>query len=521
MENKYNIENIEIGLEEMMRMIPNDLSALRGAVHQSVHKLHEPMQLAIIGKISTSKSTLVNAILGKDEVMATGQMEVTYNVGWLKYGAPNNDIIIHHKDGSPDTHKRPEEFINWTIDSKAKQELLNNVSYIETFDDAEILREINIIDTPGLDAYRRKDSQNTLDFLKNVRPDAVIMLFTNSIAENTLEVVKDFNSGGNFNPLNAIGVLSKMDLLWMQDDEREKTALQIGQRMANSKLKNMPLLRKTLFNIYPISSLLFLKASTLHEEEFNLIKQLATNDMEMLPCLTLSADDFVDDGYEVSIGLGERKRLLKNLDIYAVDLLVRFVAENHNATLTDARELLYKESGACDFMKVLHNHFGSRAKLIKLESIYQTLLQSIRGERVRYAGKSVMDKTLNLIEQRMSDIFLSLVQEHREYELLNRIYCNEIDLEEDVIEEFRRLCGEFGSSAPERLSFEVGKCSVQEMIERASERELYWRKEVNSEFDPEEKDWMRTILASYSSLRHRLKVMDYQYNQANAFLFNK
>lgn len=90
-----------------------------------------------------------------------------------------------------------------------------------------------------------------------MRPDAVIMLFTNSIAENTLEVVKDFNSGGNFNPLNAIGVLSKIDLLWMQDDEREKTALQIGQRMASNKLKNMPLLRKTLFNIYPISSLLF------------------------------------------------------------------------------------------------------------------------------------------------------------------------------------------------------------------------------------------------------------------------
>ena len=37
------------------------------------------MQLAIIGKISSSKSTLVNAILGKDGVMATGQMEVTYN----------------------------------------------------------------------------------------------------------------------------------------------------------------------------------------------------------------------------------------------------------------------------------------------------------------------------------------------------------------------------------------------------------------------------------------------------------
>ena len=73
-------------------------------------KLLEPMQLAIIGKISSSKSTLVNAILGKDHVMATGQMEVTYNVGWLKYGDPESDIIIHHKDGSEPTRKSPSEF---------------------------------------------------------------------------------------------------------------------------------------------------------------------------------------------------------------------------------------------------------------------------------------------------------------------------------------------------------------------------------------------------------------------------
>ena len=40
------------------------------------------MQLAIIGKISSSKSTLVNAILSKDEPLPTGQKEVTFN-GWL------------------------------------------------------------------------------------------------------------------------------------------------------------------------------------------------------------------------------------------------------------------------------------------------------------------------------------------------------------------------------------------------------------------------------------------------------
>ena len=77
------------------------------------------------------------------------------------------------------------------------------------------------------------------------------MLFTNSVAENTLKVVQDFNRGGNFNPLNAIGILSKIDILWMEDAEHSWTALQIGQRMAANTLANNPMLRKTLFNIYP------------------------------------------------------------------------------------------------------------------------------------------------------------------------------------------------------------------------------------------------------------------------------
>lgn len=338
MEEGYNINAIEIELNELFKTIPSgSLPILHETLERSIKKLHEPMQLAIIGKISSSKSTLVNAILGKDGVMATGQMEVTYNVGWLKYGAPESDIIIHHKDGSPDSYRKPEEFLRWTIESDGRKELLNNVSYIETFDDAEILREINIIDTPGLDAVRGQDSQNTLDFLKHVRPDAVIMLFTNSVAENTLKVVQDFNRGGNFNPLNAIGVLSKIDILWMEDAEHSRTALQIGQRMAANTLANNPMLRKTLFNIYPISSLLFMRASTMTEEEFGLVRKLAVKDKDLLPCLMMSAADFVDPDYEVSINMMQRKELLMKLDLYAIDLIVRYIQTEPDANLLGQR----------------------------------------------------------------------------------------------------------------------------------------------------------------------------------------
>ena len=150
-ENGYNMASVDAGLAELQKLLPvGKMELLRETLAASRQKLNEPMQLAIVGKISSSKSTLVNAILGKEEVMSTGQMEVTYNVGWLKYGSPQNDIIIHHKDGTPDLHKSPQDFHDWTVDNEGKKELINNVSYIETFDDAEILRDINIIARPDL-----------------------------------------------------------------------------------------------------------------------------------------------------------------------------------------------------------------------------------------------------------------------------------------------------------------------------------------------------------------------------------
>ena len=164
MSDSRTIDSIKSGLADCMQLAQAPaMNRLRDVLAASIRKLDEPMQLAIIGKISSSKSTLVNAILGKNELMSTGQKEVTYNVGWLKYGDSSSDIILHFKDGRPPKRKSRREFDNLSVQSNAED--LDEISYIETFDDSEILKTINIIDTPGLDALRGKDSQNTLDFI--------------------------------------------------------------------------------------------------------------------------------------------------------------------------------------------------------------------------------------------------------------------------------------------------------------------------------------------------------------------
>ena len=71
------------------------LTHIHAAIENVRKRMTEPMQLAIVGRISSSKSTLVNAILGKPEVVRTGHEAETFNVSWLKYGDDKSPIYYH------------------------------------------------------------------------------------------------------------------------------------------------------------------------------------------------------------------------------------------------------------------------------------------------------------------------------------------------------------------------------------------------------------------------------------------
>lgn len=504
-------------LADIRRLVPADAAfvPLAHAIDRATSTIDEPMQLAIIGKISSSKSTLVNAILGKDELLPTGQKEVTFNVCWLKYGDPRADVVIHHKDGAPELRVPRAK-----LDALATIEggNIDNISYIEIFDDSEILRRINIIDTPGLDALRNKDSLNTLDFIARVRPDAVIMLFTHSVSDNVLDIVRRFNAESAFTPLNALGVLTKIDVLWQETIPREKTALEISSKTVKGLNRRNPLLKKTLFDMYPVSALLFLASTTLTAGQLDSIRRAYTADAAGFSKSLIKVDNFL--AYEASgLGATDRQGLIATLGLYGIYLIAEAIKANPALTLGQACELLERESGADSFAKTLYNHFGLRSDLIKIEGISQHIRSAIRQVRGRIST-GTQAQVLAQIEQRVADTFASLAQEHAEYELLNAIYNNEIDLDPGDAAECCAIFGEHGTSAPELLGMAVGSTPDQ-MIARALERENAWRAAIAREPDPDERRWMNVVLGSYTRLRLRIQEMKYTIRLAKSFLYNE
>lgn len=509
MQDIYVADKLKICLQECMQTLVKEnvrVPLVYDKIQEALERLSQPMQLAIIGKISSSKSTLVNAILGKEEVVRTGQMEETFNVSWLKYGDSNSDIKVVFKNG--EIKYVPNK--NWAIWASHQHDniLKEQVKYIEVFYNDNILKKINIIDTPGLDALSEIDSKNTISFLKEVKPDAVIMLFTKSIAESTFSILQDFqNVGSNtfsLTPLNAIGVLAKVDTMWTSMNPQNDVLADAKRVIQHTLYDKYPEIKRSLFSILPVSSLLGLSSSTITDSDFDIIKKLSKIEACTLNEMLSSPDLLIDEDYKVGVTIAERLALYHKFGLYGIYLLVDAIRRNPNYNLDEIKGLLKDKSGFDKLFSTIIAHFGDRAALIKSQNTIVSVIEACKQASLYYNGDSE-HKAIKSITREITTTLLS-IHEFQEWRFLTDIYENPSIYEDIEVNEFKALCGEYGGSAIERLQLPIGT-SVSEMIQTIRNRSLYWRKRYNiySDIDPHKAALYKVILSSYNALQQRVE----------------
>lgn len=517
------IKRIQNCLGECLNMLSSEANfsyAISSEIDKVLERLIQPMQLAIIGKISSSKSTLVNAILG-EEVVRTGQMEETFNVSWLKYGASDADIIIYFKDKSIQKVAR-KDWVKWASHQEENR-LKEDVQYIEVAYEHEILKHINIIDTPGLDAISQVDSQNTIDFLKKVQPDAVVVLFTHgSIASNTMEVLQMFQqnncSSYNLNPLNAIGVLAKADTIW-NIGKSDSNILSEGKRVIETLYKNNPSVSNSLYTILPISSLMSLSIATINNKEIDWVKKLSMTEESILKEMLSSPKFFKDNYYNVGISGLDREKLESKFGLYGLYLMLTAYKKNPDTTIEEIKQLLKKESGFKLFSEILQNHFGNRAALIKVQNLIRHLIQVCKEEK-----KSIlkvhdsMVLTIEKIQNKIITLLLS-IHEYQEIKLLTEIYEGKINLPNPQVEEFKYICGEYGHSVLKKLAFNE-LVSIENMKQKAKERVIHWQKQYNiiSMVSPTKAQSMKIMMQSYNLLLNQINNIEVEIKRAEDVL---
>lgn len=192
---------------ELARLV-NDLNdpslhiseQIKESLNLLIDTLNEPPLIAVIGQFSSGKSTFLNALLGQD-VLPSGLTPVTAKAVRLKF-AKMPLLSVKFINGS--------ESLLASSDLAELNKLGDQVSGMTLYAPSEILKEINFIDTPGLNSLRDADTKETKNTLKKVSGTIWLSLANNAAKASELESIKEILKA---NDLKAICLINQKDKL--------------------------------------------------------------------------------------------------------------------------------------------------------------------------------------------------------------------------------------------------------------------------------------------------------------------
>ncbi|WP_107785226.1 dynamin family protein [Campylobacter concisus] len=173
---------------------------IKESLNLLIDTLNEPPLIAVIGQFSSGKSTFLNALLGQD-ILPSGLTPVTAKAVRLKF-AKMPLLSVKFINGS--------ESLLASSDLAELNKLGEQVSGMTLYAPSEILKEINFIDTPGLNSLRDADTKETKNTLKKVSGAIWLSLANNAAKASELESIKEILK---VNDLKAICLINQKDKL--------------------------------------------------------------------------------------------------------------------------------------------------------------------------------------------------------------------------------------------------------------------------------------------------------------------
>src|SRR6266571_3776818 len=198
----------------------------QGQVFDVRRRLSEPLRVAIAGRLKSGKSTLVNALIGR-RVAPTEVGECTRIVTQFRYGTADRVDVVR-RDGSR---------VSLPLDDSGMipQRLgvpRSEISYVDVALTSDHLRDLMVVDTPGLSSANSVVSAGARRFLFNEAPidediddesvgalsgaEAIVYVFTQSVRADdvaALEAFRSISARLSSNPINSLGLFNKVDKL--------------------------------------------------------------------------------------------------------------------------------------------------------------------------------------------------------------------------------------------------------------------------------------------------------------------
>ncbi|MEC0302606.1 dynamin family protein, partial [Terribacillus saccharophilus] len=192
--------------------------------------LNDELIVMIAGEFKAGKSTFINTLMG-ERIVTSDAPPTTSIITKLTYG-PERQVIVHFRNGEIEIIK--EEMLHlYTTELNAEYAAVREkIELVEIQLPHELLRNITILDSPGLGAIHDHHTEATQNFIH--RADVLIWLFdygNTGLASELQQIAKLKKQG-----LEPIMIVNKIDYLDEEEDDLEDFLMVNKQRLGTDKL---------------------------------------------------------------------------------------------------------------------------------------------------------------------------------------------------------------------------------------------------------------------------------------------